>query len=76
MKTERDAWIAEVDRLMLRDWCIDTSDAGLSDDELNRYWQDGDEPTAFVAWFAEKHDLVRFEPRPIRTRPANSRLRA
>ena len=30
------AWIAAVDRLMKRHWCIDTADAGLSDDDLSR----------------------------------------
>jgi hypothetical protein len=70
MIMDRSAWVAEVDRLMRRDWCIDTSDAGLGDDELTRYWQDGEEPAAFVAWFAEKHDLIRFEPRPVRSAPS------
>jgi len=70
MIMERSAWVAEVDRLMRRDWCIDTSDAGLSDDELTRYWQDAEEPAAFVAWFAEKHDLIRLEPRPVRSAPS------
>jgi hypothetical protein len=58
------AWVQTVDRLMKRDWRIDTADAGLDDTELARYWRQGEEPAAFVAWFAEKHDLIRFEPRP------------
>ncbi|CAN5338797.1 hypothetical protein BH09PSE1_BH09PSE1_24400 [soil metagenome] len=70
------AWIAAVDRLMKRDWCVDTADAGLSDDDLARYWQNGDEPAEFVAWFAEKYDLIRYEPGPIRMRPASSPPRA
>jgi len=57
-------WIAEVDRILKRDWCIDTAEAGLSDDDLIRFWRDGDEPAAFVSWFAEKYDLIRFESRP------------
>lgn len=61
-----DAWVAEVDRLMKQDWCIDTADAGLSNEELDRYWCDGDRPAEFVAWFAEKYDLIRFAPRPVR----------
>ena len=65
MIMDRSAWVAEVDRLMRRDWCIDTSDAGLSDDELTRYWQGGEEPSAFVVWFAEKHDLIRYERNPF-----------
>ena len=60
---EREEWVEAVNRLMLRDWCIDTEDAGLSGDELTTLWRDGERPEAFVAWFAEKHDLIRFEPR-------------
>ena len=60
-------WVQTVDRLMKRDWCIDTVDAGLDDAELSRYWQDGEAPAAFVAWFGEKHDLIRYEPRPIKS---------
>ncbi len=56
-------WVALVDAAMKRDWCINTADAGLSDGELHRLWSDGEEPEAFVAWFAEKHDLIRFERR-------------
>lgn len=63
-------WVQTVDRLMLRDWCIDTADAGLDDAELSRYWEDGEEPSAFVAWFAEKHDLIRYERNPFRPTPA------
>ena len=48
---------------MKRDWCIDTSDAGLSDEELVGYWRDGGEPAAFVAWFAAKYDLIRYDQR-------------
>lgn len=56
-------WVELVDAAMKRDWCINTADAGLSDEELRQLWSDGDEPEAFVAWFAEKHDLIRFERR-------------
>lgn len=72
----KSSWIAAVDQIMRRDWCIDTRDAGLDDDELKRYWRNGDEPAEFVAWFAEKYDLIRFQPRPVRTRPASSRPEA
>lgn len=64
---QMDAWVAEVNRLMKQDWCIDTADAGLSDEDLERYWRDGDQPAEFVARFAEKYDLIPFEPRPIRS---------
>ncbi len=56
-------WLQTVDRLMKRDWCIDTADARLHPAELTRYDQNGEEPSFFVAWFAAKHDLIRFEPR-------------
>ena len=64
--TNKTLWVQTVDRLMKRDWCIDTADAGLDDAELTRYWRDGEEPSAFVAWFAEKHDLIRFERNSFR----------
>ena len=57
-------WVSTVDRLLERDWCIGTADAGLSDDDLVRYWRDGDAPAEFVAWFAEKYDLIRYERSP------------
>lgn len=55
------AWVAEVDQIMRRDWCIDTSDAGLDHTDLHRYWRAGELPELFVAWFAEKYDLIRFD---------------
>lgn len=54
-------WIAAVDRIIKRDWCIDTAEAGLSESELWRFWREGETPEAFVAWLAEKYDLIRFE---------------
>ena len=59
-------WVRTVDHLMKREWCIDTTDAGLGEAELTRFWQQGEEPAAFVAWFAEKYDLTRFEHNPFR----------
>ena len=63
---DRDRWVQAVNRLMKQDWCIEASDAGLSAEELDRYWRDGEEPATFVAWFAEKHDLIRFERSPFK----------
>lgn len=63
---DKSHWVQAVDGLMKRDWCIDTADAGLDDADLTRHWRSGDEPGAFVAWFAEKHDLIRFERNPFR----------
>lgn len=53
-------WLIEVDRLMKRDWYIDTDDAGLDDEDVIRYWKAGDSPEEFVTWFAEKRDLYDF----------------
>lgn len=58
----RAEWVRRADAAMKRGWCIDTADAGLSGDDLTRQWREGEGPEAFVAWFAEKHDLIRFEP--------------
>lgn len=58
---------------MRQDWCIDTADAGLSEEDLARHWRNGDQPAAFVAWFAEKYDLIRYEQFQLRTRLASSR---
>ena len=69
---DRGRWVQAVDRLLKRDWCIGVEDAGIDDAQLDAHWRDGDTPPEFVAWFAEKYDLIRFEPLPIRTRPASS----
>ncbi len=60
------AWAAQVDSLMQRDWCIGITDAGLSDDDILRYWRSGDEPAEFVTWIAEKYDLLRYEYTPAK----------
>lgn len=67
---DREGWVAEVDRRMRRDWCIGVVDAGLDAVELTKFWTYGESPAEFVAWFAEKYDLIRFEPRPIRSSPS------
>ena len=53
-------WLAEVDRLMKRDWYINTVDAGLDDEQVVAYWKFGETPEEFVAWFAEDADLYDF----------------
>ena len=53
-------WLAEVDRLMKRDWYIDTVDAGLHDEQVMAYWKFGETPEEFVAWFADDADLYDF----------------
>ena len=44
---------------MMRDYAIDTSDAGLSEEDIARFFADGDAPEAFVRWFGDKYDLDR-----------------
>jgi hypothetical protein len=53
-------WLVAVDRVMKRDWYIDTSDAGLSTDEIIRFWQTGETPEEFVLQFAKKRALFDF----------------
>lgn len=53
-------WLSEVDRLMKRDWYIDTVDAGLDDEQIIAYWKFNETPEEFVAWFAEDADLYDF----------------
>jgi hypothetical protein len=55
------AWLAEVDRIMKRDWFIDSADAGWSVEDSLRYWRYEESPEAFVDWFAEKYGLIRFD---------------
>lgn len=64
---DRAHWVRTADRLLRRDWCLSVADAGIDEDQLTRAWRDGEDPAAFVAWFAEKYDLIRFEPRPVRS---------
>lgn len=59
---DKTLWTAAVDQLMRRDWHIGIEDAGIDDQRLADHWGDGETPAAFVEWFAEKYDLIRFEP--------------
>jgi hypothetical protein len=52
------AWVAEVDRIMLEEFCIDLSDAGADRADVLRYWQCDQSPDEFVDWFGEKYDLI------------------
>ena len=66
-------WTAAVDQLMRRGWCIGIEDAGIDEQQLGDHWRDGETPAAFVEWFAEKYDLIRFERSPsVRTARAMS----
>jgi hypothetical protein len=61
LPSECATWLAAVDVILKRDWCIDLRDAGTSDEDILRYHSWGDTPAEFVEWFAEKYDLIRFE---------------
>jgi len=52
------AWVAEVDRIMLEEFCIDLSDAGADRADVLRYWKADQRPDEFVDWFGEKYDLI------------------
>jgi len=54
-------WTAAVDQLMRRDWRISIDDAGIDEQQLADHWGQRETPAAFVEWFAEKYDLIRFE---------------
>ncbi len=73
---DRARWVRTVDRLLRRDWCLCVEDAGIDENQLTQAWADGEDAEAFVGWFAEKYDLIRYEPRLVRMRPANSPPRA
>ena len=60
MPLECAVWLAEVDLVMKRDWYIDTSDAGLSIEEILRFWSYGETPEEFVLWFAKERELFDF----------------
>lgn len=52
------AWVKEVDRLMLQEFCIDLSEAGADRVDVLRYWNSDQNPADFVEWFGEKYDLI------------------
>lgn len=60
MPSECTIWLAEVDRVMTRDWYINTSDAGLSVEEIIRFWRYGETAEEFVLWFAKDRELFDF----------------
>lgn len=52
------AWVKEVDRILLEEFCIDLSAAGAHRDDVLRYWKFEESPADFVDWFGEKYDLI------------------
>ena len=57
MESERD-WRRRVDAIMKKNYAITTDDAGLSEDDILRFFRNEPDADAFVDWFATKHDLV------------------
>lgn len=55
---DRAHWVQTADRLLRRDWWVSVADAGIDEDQLTRAWREGEDSAAFVAWFAEKYDLI------------------
>lgn len=53
------AWVAEVDQIMLKEFCIDLSDAGAARADVLRYWKFDQSPVDFVDWFGEKYHLIK-----------------
>ena len=63
---DRARWVWRVDQLLRGDWSLSVEDAGIDEDHLMRAWTHREDAAVFVAWFAEKYDLIRFEPNPFR----------
>ncbi len=61
MQTNPSMWLAEVDRLLKRGYCIGYVDAGWSDEDIERYLRYKMAPVDFVRWYAEKYALIGFE---------------
>jgi hypothetical protein len=67
-----ESWKREVDRLLVTNYCIDSSDAGIEADYLERQQSEGWLPAQFVEWFGRKYDLISINDltfRPVATNP-------
>jgi hypothetical protein len=53
-------WRREADYVLRRRWAIGLDDAGISDEELLKHFQDGVPAADLAEWFAEKYDLISF----------------
>ena len=51
-------WKHQIDEIMVRKFAINTTDAGLDENELQDYWKAQLSADAFVTWFGEKYDLT------------------
>ncbi|WP_439472575.1 hypothetical protein [Brevundimonas sp.] len=48
-------WLARVDVVIKREWCIDSNDAGWAPEDVLRYWRREETPEVFVDWLAAKY---------------------
>ena len=53
-----ETWKRQVDKAMVQKYAIDTTDAGLGEEELLKHWQQEPSATEFVTWYGEKYDLT------------------
>jgi hypothetical protein len=51
-------WKRDIDRMLLGNYAIDTTNAGLDDDQLRRHWATGETAGEFVKRLALKFDLT------------------
>lgn len=66
MKTEQAAkgfeafaeWKRSVDKLMLKNYAVNTVDAGIDEERLRSHWSGRDTPHQFVEWYGAKYDLT------------------
>jgi hypothetical protein len=63
-----DEWCLTVDALCRAHLACGWRDLAGDREPLERGYEAGESPSAFVRWFAEKYDLIWVEPHP--TRPA------
>ena len=57
---DRQKWLHEANRLLQQDWSIDLHGAGFSNQDALAHAAEGETPEHFVAWIAEKYDLIKF----------------
>jgi hypothetical protein len=64
-------WKQEVDRLLVTAYCLDSSDAGIDTEYLERQRLEGLSPTQFVEWYGRKYDLISVSDLAFRRTPTN-----
>ena len=51
-------WKSATNHLLCSNYAIDIGDAGIGDDDLRKFWNDGETPREFVERWARKYDLT------------------